>query len=131
MTKTLPIVVGVLFAVSAFGQTDHHRAIVWGGDKACAFRGSGFAPDEAISCSLVSTPRGPVNVVTHNDLNLVVSFGSDGDRIVVAAIIKNNAPVVIDLDTDVWGAAHYRSVEAFYSAKNLLWRKPRSRRVTL
>jgi len=113
----LPLVLATfVFIVSAYSQKLEDRAILWGGDPACGFRGKGFLADEKVSCSSVETPRGPLSVINHDGLSLAIGFLEDDNRIIVAALLKNSTDQAIEFDTDIWGAAHFRTVQGFYAS---------------
>lgn len=111
----LPLVLTLVLVVSAFGQKPDERVVLWGGDAACGYRGTGLSPDEKISCTSLQTPRGPLSVIHHDGLSLAIGFLEDKDRIVVAALLKNSTTETIQFDTDLWGAAHFRTVQGFYA----------------
>src|SRR3954453_2190412 len=89
------------------------RAVVWSADPGCGFQTGTFSSTENLSCTLVETPRGPVSAVSLGGMALAVAFAEDGDHILVAASITNATNDVITFDSDLWGAAHFRTKEDF------------------
>lgn len=117
MGKRLLVLIFLILAVSAYSQKLEDRIIVWGGDRSCGFRGQGFSSADEISCTALTTPRGVVSVVNYDGLSLAVTFIEEDNRTIVGALLKNTTDQTIDFDTDLWSAAHYRTVDGFYSGK--------------
>nr|AUN37232.1 hypothetical protein [uncultured bacterium] len=115
--KTVFLALIVLTASLALYGQSGRKAVVWSGDAACGFRTKAFAPTDNLSCSTVTTERGPVSTVTYNGMTLSAAFLEDGDYYLVAAHISNPTNEIVGFDSDLWGAAHYRTRDDFYTRK--------------
>lgn len=108
-----------LFAVSVEAQHARRNFVVWSGEPECGQRARSLAGED-IRCSTVTTDRGPVSVVTHDGVSLAVAFLEDDGYLVTAAQIKNDSPDAIAFDSDLWGAAHWSTREAFRTGERPL-----------
>jgi hypothetical protein len=101
----------LLLVVSAPMIAAQSRAVVWGSDPGCGFHTSNFSAEEKLVCSLIETPRGQVSGIAVGGIGLAVAFAEDGDHILVATSITNITNQVVTFDSDLWGAAHFRTKE--------------------
>jgi len=101
-----------ILAISAAAQ-NARKVVVWSGDPACGFKNRNFTPEDQLSCASVATDRGPVSTITHNGVTLSAAFLDDGEFSIVAAHIANKTAEVVGFDSDLWGAAHYRTRDDF------------------
>src|SRR5687767_15017675 len=99
---------------AASGQTAVRRAVVWSGETACGYKTKGIAPDESLACGPIETPRGYASTISHNGVNLAVAFLNDDDYMIVGTQIKNTTDAPFGFDTDLWGAAHFRTKDDYY-----------------
>lgn len=109
----------VLTLTAAVRAQTTQRVVFWSGDAGCGYKSKAFTAEDKIVCGVVTTERGPVNTLTVNGVGLTVAFVEEDDYHVVAARISNSTDEFVIFDTDVWGAAHFKSRED-YSAR----RKP-------
>ena len=101
--RSLSVLLFILAGIAmVHSQSTPLKVIVWTGEKNCG-RGT-----QNVSCDSLETPRGNVSVVNDRDnaLSLAVSFYEDGDYIIAATHLKNNADEPLMFDSDNWGAAH-------------------------
>lgn len=104
----------LLVPTSYFAQSGRERVVLWGGDPACGYRGKAIAADEKVSCSSIETPRGTLTVINHDGLSLAVGFTEEDGRMIAAVLLKNSTSQLVEFDTDLWGAAYFRTAESFY-----------------
>lgn len=103
----------VFSAIAALGQESPRKFVVWSGDKTCGIVSPSLANENQPECISLVTPRGPVSIIRHNSINLSVAFLEVEGYIIVAAQIDNASENPIEIDTDLWGAAHFSSMEDF------------------
>src|SRR5688572_21402452 len=117
MQKVLCLGLIVVCYCAASGQTPVRRAVVWSGEAGCGYRTKGIALDESLACGSIETPRGFVSTISHDGVNLAVAFLTDDDHLIVATQIKNTTDAPFSFDTDLWGAAHFRTRDEYYKAQ--------------
>jgi hypothetical protein len=102
------------FATAASAQGGK-RLIFWSGDANCGVKSRAIVLPETVKCEQVMTERGPVSKITYDGIALAVAFLEDDDRLIVGAHITNTTDEFIGFDTDIWGAAHFKTKSGFYA----------------
>ncbi len=105
----------LFFATLAVAAQDMSRTVFWSGDRSCGRRSPDIKASDKFTCKSIPTDRGPVSVVSFNGISLSVAILDDGKFYIVAAGIRNNSGKAIQFDSDLWGAAHFKSKEDFDS----------------
>jgi hypothetical protein len=121
MQRIFPLAL-IAFAVLAIRaqQDDGRKMVVWSADKACGFKSRSITQNDILSCERVVTGRGPVNVISHNGIEIVAGFAEDDDFLVAAAVLSNKTAEPIMFDADLWFAAHFKNKTAADGEKPIL-----------
>ena len=98
-----------IFASLTVDAQQSSKLLFWTGEPGCGYRSGPFAASDSISCSSVATERGPVSHVMVNGVGLAAAFLEKNDYIIVGARITNSTAEPIMFDTDLWGAAHFKT----------------------
>lgn len=115
--KTVVALIAVLVGcISVSGQSRSRKVVVWSGDVNCGYvRLPAETPRP--SCHTSSTPRGPVSTISLDLTRISIAFLEDDGLILLAAQIENGASEPLDIDTDLWGAAHFAKMSDFESGR--------------
>ena len=115
--KTIVSVLTLLILTVAAQAQNARKVVFWSGDKSCGYRSKAISEQDLIKCETVPTERGPVSFIGYNDIGLMIAFLDDDDQMIVAARITNSSQEVVPFDSDLWGAAHFKSKAGFYSGE--------------
>ncbi|MBV9215153.1 MAG: hypothetical protein JO053_03170 [Acidobacteria bacterium] len=107
----------LLFAANIGASQSFHRFVVWNGEPGCGQHSRAFTEKDVIACATIVTDRGPVSTIRVNGIKLAAAFLDDGHYSLVAAQITNNTDGTIGFDSDLWGAAYFRTKSGFVSGE--------------
>lgn len=110
LVLTTLLITGSIFAL---GQ-ERPRMIFWTGEAACGYRTGTFTDKDQISCTSTRTERGPVSTISLNGVSLSAAFLERDEHIIVGARIANSTGEPVMFDTDLWGAAHFKTKSGYY-----------------
>ncbi|MFZ1701797.1 MAG: hypothetical protein WBO10_13875 [Pyrinomonadaceae bacterium] len=108
----------IVLTITVAGSAQSAKKLIfWNGEPRCGLKSKGIDKPETIFCDSIVTERGPVSTITYDGVTLAAVFLEDGDRLIVAAQIKNDTDQFIGFDSDRWGAAHFKSRIEFVERK--------------
>lgn len=116
MKKTAAVLILLAFSLTALPQSVR-KVVYFTGEDDCGYKSRSGSDPGNTKCRTFSTDRGPVSEIEQDGVVLSIAYLEDGDYIILAARIANLTPEPVMFDTDIWGAAHFRSKEGFYSGE--------------
>jgi len=112
MRILLSVLILIMVVSAAYGQRSG-MLVFWSGDPGCGTRSRSVPPEELFVCDSVQTDRGPVSTISHNGVTLSVAFLESDEYNIVGAGIANTTSETVVFDADMWGAAHFKTKNAF------------------
>lgn len=107
----------LLTAVLAAYSQSAQKVVVWSGDKTCGFKSKAVTADDLVKCGSIATTRGPVSTIRLNGIALAAAFLEDDDYNIVGVHITNDKSEPVLFDSDLWGAAHFKTREDYFARK--------------
>ncbi len=110
---------GLIFFVTTLtvcAQTAR-KVVFFTGEKDCGLSRLSNNSGAVARCSTIPTHRGDVSEIEQDGVALSLAFLDDRKYIVVAARISNSKSEPVMFDSDLWGAAHFKSQLAFYAGE--------------
>ena len=107
----------ILTFLTAGSAQSPKKLIFWSGDANCGFKSRAVTARETIKCEQITTDRGPVSAISYEGITLAAAFLDDEDKIIVGARITNATDEVVGFDSDLWGAAHFKTKAGFYAGE--------------
>jgi hypothetical protein len=96
------------------------KTVMWSGSSECGWKNERISSGDIYVCSSVPTDRGSVSVIEHNGIVLAAVFSRDGKFTTAAVQIVNKRSEALSFDSDLWGAAQYRSRAELLAGKQPL-----------
>lgn len=107
--------VALTFAVACFSQGGR-QLVVWSGAVDCGFKKAIVATD-VVACNSLDTKRGAVSTIRLNDVALAVAFVEHEDYLVTAVHLTNLSSEILQFDSDLWGAAHFKTRAGYFGGE--------------